>query len=265
MNKLKIVAQNLLQGMHLVDEVEKKKLFSKYWPSAYTEYYAKHKPDIVCFTEAPLDDKEGNSVFLDDFSEQLKLPHYKVYVNDASWLVEGKYYGMAILSRYEIENYESFNLPNPRLEVDHADGTHWIMHDKGAQKVTVEIGGKRINIFNLHYFPLFHFGRRIDEPEFHQIRADLAEILRPKKGEISIVAGDFNNKDVDLEKAFPEIFEGELLNTSVLFDGKEYPLYEGGETQLDHILYSEGLKFLGGTVESNFSDHVGLTTEFEIT
>lgn len=251
--------------MHFAGEVDKKDLFFKYWPSSYIEYYKETQSDIFCLAEAPLDDEKGNSTFLEAFSKALNLQYYKVYVNDKSWIVEGKWYGTVIFSKFPFISYESFNLPNPKLEVDHADGTHWIMHDKGAQKAQVEIGNTKINIFNLHYFPVHHFGKRIDDPELQPMRKSLAEILKPQKNEVSIITGDFNNKKVEIEQAFPEIFEGEQIKRAISFNPNDYFEKKGDPTQIDHILYSTTrLKLLDSKVEKSYSDHVGLTASFEI-
>ena len=266
MPHIKLAFQNMYQGMHFAGKNENGvDIFYKYNPSAYIEYFKDHKLDFLCLAEAPLDTKDGQSLFLDALSTTLDLPHYEAYVNEKSWVVEGKYYGTVILSRYAIDEYETFNLPNPKLEADQPDGSHWVMHDKGAQKAKVTIDGHTVNIYNLHYFPFGHFGRRMEEEEFHPIRQELANIVKPQTDEVAIVCGDFNNRGLEIEVAFPELFDNNLLERTISFiDFDESLARMADKTQVDHVLITSGISLVKGQPECNYSDHCGISVELEI-
>lgn len=263
--ELRVVFQNIYQGMLFAGEKENKSIFYKYNPSAYINYYRNFKPNIVCLAEVPFDDENGNGVFIEKFSKELGLSYLKTYVNEKSWIVEDKYYGTAIFSKFPIKHYESFNLPNPKLEIDHKDGTRWLMHDKGAQKFSIELEDLIVNVFNLHYFPFHHFNRKINEPEFENIRKALADILLPNQNEASLICGDFNNRGVEIEDAFTELFKNEELKRAITFNGVEFEQdFEGYGTQIDHILYTpKFLDLVSSKVEPAYSDHVGLSAIFK--
>lgn len=250
--------------MHFAGERDDVDIFYGYKPSKYIEWFTNNKPDVLCLAEAPLDDGEGNSVFLSELAQKLGGYEYKVYVNDKSWIIEDKHYGTVILSKYPILEYESFNLPNPKLEVEHPDGSHWVMHDKGAQKALIDMSGKKVTVFSLHYFPVHHFKRRIEEEDFIPIRKALAKALTPYEGSESIVCGDFNNRGIHVRKAFPELFESDELSLAVEFDRNEVePHYSGDGIQIDHILHSKGLEVANKQVEYTFSDHCALLVDFK--
>lgn len=263
---IKVVFQNLYHGMHFAGEYNSKDHFFKYNPSAYIDYYREFSPDIMCLAEIPLDNEVGDGIFLKKLSKELDLPNYKTYVNEKSWIVEDKYYGTAILSKFPITKYESFNLPNPRLEIDHPDGTHWIMHDKGAQKATLLINETETDVYNLHYFPFHHFNRKINEPEFKESRLKLSNILVSDSSRAALIAGDFNNKGLEIEEAFPELFESTNLRRAITFDRADFEEnFEGDNTQIDHILYTANkINLISSKVESNYSDHAGITATFSI-
>jgi endonuclease/exonuclease/phosphatase family metal-dependent hydrolase len=266
MNTLKIVFANVYQGLLYEGKVGEKDVFSKYWPEAYAKQYAEFDPDIVCLTEVPMDDKAGRSSFIADFAAQLGAVDIRTDVHDKSWLVEGKYYGNAIISKYALSNYQTLSLPHPHLEVDRPDGSHWVLHDKTVQSAEVQVGGTTLRIFNLHYFAYFLFEHNMNEEQFKPSRTAFIEQLKLADGIPTILAGDFNNGDDHLEIAYPELFEGKALTDSVVFDEGQFDeRYIGGKYQLDHILYSAGrFKVVDSAIIKDPSDHRGLYVEFSI-
>jgi endonuclease/exonuclease/phosphatase family metal-dependent hydrolase len=261
--QLNVVFQNIFHGMHFAQEMNGKNVFFKFWPSAYIDYYRPKLPNVVCLAEVPLDNENGESTFLNKFSDELELPYIKTYVNEKSWLVEDKWYGTSILSKFPITSYETFNLPNPKLEIDHKDGTHWVMHDKGAQKVTIKVNDSNVTVYNLHYFPFHHFNRKINEPEFDKIRSQLVDLLLTSDNPL-IICGDFNNRGVEIETAFRELFALGSLSKAITFSKKDFENnHEGADTQIDHILYSNNkFELLESSVEANYSDHCGIFAKF---
>src|SRR5690349_23091942 len=121
MHTVKVVFANLCQGLVYEGKKRRKDVFSKYWPSTYTSQYTALHPDIICLAEVPLDDEHGNSTFLQSFAQAVGAVTCRTDVHEKSWLVEGKYFGTAILSRYELRDYRTIELPNPRLEVKRPD------------------------------------------------------------------------------------------------------------------------------------------------
>jgi endonuclease/exonuclease/phosphatase family metal-dependent hydrolase len=259
--KMKILFANITHGFVYADDgsTSESMRFTKFSIPDYISYFKKHNPDILCLAETLLDDDQGNSSMVKDFSEALYLPFYKALGHEPSWIYVGKLYGMAILSRYPIETYEIFKLPNPKLEVDRPDGSHWIMHDKFAQYAELEVDGKKLNLFNLHYFPVHHFGKRMQDKDLSHIREELVSIFKGKNLKIpTIITGDFNNKGLPLEEAYPELFEENLFQETV----KVETTLCNGAYQLDHVLYTPGtIKLENAFAEKFISDHYALITE----
>ena len=266
MKTIKIVFANIYQGLLYEEKVGQKDVFSKYRPSVYVEQYSDLQPDIVCLAEAPLDDEEGNSKFIRDFTEKIGGVDARTDVRAQSWLLEDKYYGNAIISKLPIKDYRALNLPHPHLEYDRPDGDHWVMHDNAVQSGIINLGGFDIKLFNLHYFPYFFFGRNMNEPEFAESRQAFIDHLRLADGIPTILTGDFNNGDADLETAYPELFMDDALTDAVKFDESDFnERYVGGAYQLDHILYtSDKFKVINKQVITDHSDHKGLLVELSI-
>jgi endonuclease/exonuclease/phosphatase family metal-dependent hydrolase len=265
MHTIKIAFANISQGLVYEGKKGRKDVFSKYWPSAYQSQYVALHPDIVCLAEVPLDDERGSSSFLQSFAQAMGAVSCQADVHEKSWLVEGKYSGNAILSRFELSDYHVIKLPNPRLEVDRPDGQHWVLHDKSAQSATVHVDGQAISLINLHYFPFFLFRRKLNDAELAPSRAALVELLHLGSGVPAIVAGDFNNNDDELEVAFPEFFQGGGLETAVRFGPEQFDKLYCGRHQMDHILYTpQVFSVLEGQIIRDASDHRGIFAELEL-
>lgn len=266
MNSLKIAFANIYQGLIYEGKIGQKDTFSKYWPQAYAEQYAALNPDVVCLAEAPMDNAHGDSEFIANFAKLLGAVDVKTDIHDKSWLLAGKYYGNVILSKYPLKAYDTVKLPHPHLEVDRPDGSHWVLHDKTVQSAQLKLANTTINIFNLHYFPYFLFGRNMNEPEFAASRASFIDQLALDKHIPTILAGDFNNGDDHLEVAYPELFENKTLTDAVIFDEGQFDQrYVGGQYQLDHILYStNAFSLISSQVIQDPSDHRGLLAELTL-
>lgn len=263
--KFRVIFANIYQGMHFAGEKDGEDVFFGYQPHLYVELFKKLDPDILCLAEVPFDNQDGSGPFSSRLQEELGFISSKNYVSDQSWIIEDKFYGSAIFSKYKIVDYSVTPLPNPKLETDRPDGSHWVMHDKAVQKAVIQIDSKRLNVFNLHYFPFHHFGRSLIEDEFIDVRQKLADLVTSKNDEVSLITGDFNNKGNKLEMAFPELFGEGIFTEAIEFDrNKEEKYYEGDGIQVDHILFSPGLKIIHAEVNDNYSDHPTLIADFDI-
>lgn len=236
---LTVAFANICQGLICQGKKNDRDVFSKHWPSAYRDLYASIQPDVMCLAEVPMDDEQGNSKFLTEFSKQLGNFDFQADVHEKSWLIEGMYYGNAILSRYRLQDYRTLKLPNPRFEIDNPDGSHWVLHDKTVQGATISVGALPIHVFNLHYFAFHRFKHDMSEPELRPSRTAFVNQLRLADGHATIVTGDFNNGNNELEVAYPELFEDNLLTDAVKFGPDEIDEFYSSTHQLDHILYTK--------------------------
>ena len=213
-----------------------------------------------------MDDEDGNSSFIEEFAAATGATAYRANMLEKSWLVEGKYYGNAIVSKFPFKEYETFKLPNPGFEIDNPDGSHWFLHDKTVQSATVEISGASVRVYNLHYFPFHRFQHNLNEPALKPIREGLIERLRLQDDTPTILAGDFNNGDDHLHAAYPELFTGDKLVDAVQFSLEEFDdYYTSARFQLDHILYTKrSFALVTGQVIRDPSDHRGIVVDLKL-
>jgi endonuclease/exonuclease/phosphatase family metal-dependent hydrolase len=260
---MKVVFANVTHGFVYADDLEKPEgmVFRKFSIPDYVEYFRKLNPDILCLSEALIDDEDGNSEFVDVIAKATKLNHTKVLRSEESWIYVGKHYGMAILSRYPITSYGDFKLPNPKFEVTRPNGDHWILHDKYAQFAELDINGEKLNLFNLHYFPVHHFDKKIQSEKMKPYRKALSEFFTSKGFDRStIITGDFNDKGSTLQEVFPELFESGDLKEAIEVE----TTIQDGNDQLDHILYThDTLQLNEAKAEKFLSDHYSLVVQFE--
>lgn len=263
--KFKVAFANIYQGMHFAGEKDGEDVFFGYKPNLYAEYFTKLEADILCLAEVPFRDKDGNSDFLDKLQKNLGYSERKSFVSDDSWLVDGLFYGSSILSRFNFEKYQETKLLNPKLEAIN-NGVKWVMHDKTVQNALIQINGSLINLHNLHYFPFHHFGASLLDEKFTEIRRGFTELFKNDQTENLLIAGDFNNKGIEIEKAFPELFQEFELEEAIKFNRNDVEkYYEGDDIQVDHLLYTPAaFELVNSSVHDNYSDHPTLVAEFEV-
>jgi endonuclease/exonuclease/phosphatase family metal-dependent hydrolase len=259
---MRIISANVSQGFVYASGLKSSEgmIFRKFSIPDYVQYFKRNNPDILCLCEILIDDANGNSEFAETLSAECELPYYKVLKTETSWLYVGRYYGTAILSKYPIEDYEFFKLPNnPRFEINKPNGDHWILHDYYAQFARLNINNKKLNLFNLHYFPVHHFNHKLSDPEMKPSREALVEYLESKgNSNPTVITGDFNNKNDKLDSVFPELFNLGGLKECI---ETETSIVDGA-AQLDHILYSPAsLELKKGYAEKYLSDHYALIAD----
>lgn len=250
--------ENISGGLLMVGERHGDMSFEHLSLRKYITHFQENQPDILALSEVPMEKEDGASVMVERLVAALNLPYYRCSCQSRSHLEPDKYLGLAVLSKYCIEHYDSFYLPNPGLRVTKADGARWILFDKGVQQLTLNIQGRRLTVFNLHYFPFHHFHRQMNEAEFAGVRQELVEILLSRSHLPTIITGDFNNKGLHLQTAFPELFQHDQFRQAVEVETTVVGLRE----QFDHILYTPALlQVQRGFAEPNYSDHYAVIAD----
>jgi endonuclease/exonuclease/phosphatase family metal-dependent hydrolase len=252
---MKIIYSNISGGFIFAGKAYGEMLFSKVSIQNYIEYFREKDADIISLSEIHLEAKTSSQM-VEHIAKELGMPYHSSLALDSSHLDTSKQMGMAVVSRYPIINQEELLIPSPGIEVIRPNGEHWKMLDKGGQRVNLQIDNKLISIINFSYFPFHHFNRRLDEPEFSGLRQQLIGILLNKSGAAStIITGDFNNKNIKLDMAFPELFANNLFTEGV--EAKSTVV--GYDEQLDHILYqSQFYEASDQYAELNGSDHLAV-------
>ncbi len=262
---LNILFANVCQGLLYRGKDERNiAKFAGLAPEQYAMDIAAFSPDIVLCAEMLMDDRMGTSRMAKIIADRTNLPHTQHYVVDQCWdaPVKDKFFGLSILSRFPISDYEVTPLPNPKLEAQQPDGQHWIMHDKSVQRALFTLpDGETLRCFNLHAFPFHKFGRSMAEPAFATWRQEFAQLLTPKGGEKLICGGDFNNKDVPVETILADAFSAGHLRNVVAKDAPSVRIADEScaddyqAVTIDHILCSPDLSTGEAKIIYGQSDH----------
>lgn len=252
---MRIIYSNISGGFIFAGQTYGELLFRRVSLKDYIEYFREKDADIISLSEVHLEDKTGSQM-VEHIAKELGMPYYSALALDSSHLDTSKQMGMAIISRYPIVSQEELLIPSPGIEVVRPNGEHWKMLDKGGQRVNLEIGGTIVSIINFSYFPFHHFNRRLDEPEFSSLRQQLLQILlNENETNPTIITGDFNNKNIELGVAFPELFANDRLVEAV----EAKTTVVGYDEQLDHILYQpQFYQSSDQYAELNGSDHLAI-------
>lgn len=252
---MNIIYSNITGGLIFAGETYGEMLFSKVSTENYTDYFKTKNLDILSLSEVHLEAKTTSDM-VERMAQELDMPYHASLALSKSHLDTSKQLGMAVISRYPIVSQEEFIIPSPKIEVTRPNGDHWVMFDKGGQRVFLDVDGTKIAVVNFSYFPFHHFGRSVDEPEFSASRQQLLDVLlKNDEGAPTIITGDFNNKGHILKTAFAELFENNALDQAV--DVKSSVI--GYDEQIDHILYQpEYFAASDGYAEDNKSDHLAI-------
>jgi hypothetical protein len=244
---------NVLQGLKFTGTHYSETKIGGSGMDEYINLIKKHSSDILCVNELVLDDGK----MLDQLMEAGNYKYCSSCIDNKAWLVKDRYYGSAILSKFPITKQDSFELPNPKIEIDRPNGEHWILHDKIILQNLVTINGYEIYVSTFQYFPFHHFNRDITSVEFIDIRQKLAQVFQYEN---SIIAADFNHMGHGFNESFPEI-----INSGFIDSFKTKTTLVGESEQTDHIIYKgKHLKAINGTAVKTVSDHYYIETTFDI-
>lgn len=258
---MNVIYSNITGGMLFAGSTYGEMLFSKVSLESYIDYFKTKTIDVLSLSEVHLEDK-ATSAMVQRIAQALGMQHHASLALSNSHLDTSKQLGMAVVSRYPILEQEEFIIPSPKLEVTKPNGEKWTMFDKGGQRATLDVDGKEVELVNFSYFPFHHFGRRVDEPDFAELRQQLVDVLLgSSKNTPTIITGDFNNKGIELAKAFPELIQDNALEQAVKVDSTVI----GYNEQIDQILYQPAhFSSTSGFAENNGSDHLAIGATLQL-
>ncbi len=257
---MRVTFNNAMQCIALFDEVHGTGNPADFYnPDAFVNVFKRINPDILCLAEVPFETDTGQSYFIDALSKQLGLSFSHSVIGDQSWLNEGKWYGLSVLSRWKIQNYRVVTFSNPQLTTRWHNGKTYALHDKHAQLCDIITPLGSVEIINLHGFPFHKFKRRIQE--FPTVLSEIEQLLTGSDRPL-IVCGDFNNKANPIEELFPNSIGPTSLRNTVRFSMNDY-FPEEINGQIDHILCDRRFLLEKTSVEKGLSDHPILTVDLE--
>lgn len=145
--------------------------------------------DIICFQEAITSGDNGK--FLETVKNELGYEYLSYFELSSAHIDETTMMGVAILSRYQIIDYQRILLSNPHLEIQKGDNIIY-SDDKGFLCVEIIYKGKNIRVLTGHMLPFHSFGS--DSALHKDVYVEMYSKIKPYcKGIPSIICGDFNS------------------------------------------------------------------------
>lgn len=227
---------------------------------ALPQFFTHQRPGVLCLAEVPMDE-HGHSPAAEQLADACGLEHRQIDLLHPSHVAsEGGYLGLAVLSRFPITSSELVTFTDLGLNRSGA-----VPHTKGVQRVQLQVGRSSdgtLEVCNLHLPAVQIFGRRIDDPAFGSLRDELAEAISAGASPVSlrrtVVTGDFNNRDVPLQNAFPGLLIGDQLREALTTRSTVLGVRNA---QSDHILISNDLAVAGARAWWTTSDHAVLVAD----
>src|ERR1700736_4068631 len=103
--ELRVIFENISGGLVTAGKVHGEMVFSRLSLKEYILYFKKQAPDILSLSEVHMEDENGTSEMVQKIADELNLPYYKCYTQSPSHLDTDKYLGLAVLSKYHMEDY----------------------------------------------------------------------------------------------------------------------------------------------------------------
>lgn len=215
--------------------------------------------DVACLQEVSFFDEEENK-FISRISEASGLPYFEYFCVSRSHIFENAGLGLAILSRYKIENFSCIELLNPKgLYLIDKKGEKIKSHEKAFVKAEVEVNGSRISIANGHLTPFWLFNRQGTETMFRDLHIQIYEIFNSLESQPAIICADMNVENIT--ESFPYISKMYDFVPTIVCETKKSN--NVGHVRGDQIFLSKYLnKFHSKALWTRSDHHMCLTEVF---
>lgn len=243
-NRVKIATWNISGGVsketdeNIYFDQEKSSEIDETFLNDISRIINEEKIDIICFQEIITTERIH---YIDKIVEKTNLKNSCSFELSECNLVKDANAGIAILSKYPINESSSKLFTNPKLSKTTSSGVTCSTYDKGCLVANIQAGDKSINVITNHGFPF----RRFDSaPEANiDIFAEFYDIIRDYN-EV-VVTGDFNAENI--MKLLPNANErlAELFGEVTTTDGKRF----------DNILIDKKFKMIDKKLIKSKSDH----------
>jgi endonuclease/exonuclease/phosphatase family metal-dependent hydrolase len=201
--------------------------------------------DIVCFQEIIT---TASVAYIQKIAEATHLKHFEAYELSPCNLVENTNCGVAIMSRFPIDNSVKGMFPNPRLSKTTSSGNTYYTFDKGYICSTINVNGNKLKVFTHHGFPFRRFNSTPEAnlPVFEHFN----NVLISENPDI--VTGDFNAESfMELINILSQEYQ-KTTNEVTTVDGKKF----------DNVLIKKDKNF-SSKLKKLLSDHYIVITTIE--
>jgi len=210
-------------------------------------------PDVMTLQEIHGDNNYNQASII---AKALGCEYLTCQMLSPSHLNENYNLGVAIISRFPMQNLCQGLFKNPKLSISRPNGSIWKTHDKGFVSSTISINNIPVEVFSTQLMPLHRFEQSVDSEVAKVVYRDIDTKLRPREGAY-LIGGDFN---IDLERIadyFPQISaHGEEVEQSA-------PTFANGK-RYDHVLFG-GIQLISSRVDDDvLTDHYPIISQFEL-
>ena len=202
--------------------------------------------DIICFQEI-ITTKEINYISM--IMDKTKLKYETHFELSPCHVVENTECGLAILSKYPINNSIKQLFTNPMLSKTTSSGKTYYTFDKGFLLSTIDINNNTISILTHHGFPFRRFNSTPEENKQVFIEFDnYIKELNP-----TIITGDFNSENFIDMMPYTKNNYIKTINEITTDDGMKF----------DNILLKNNLIYRERIIKS-LSDHFIVINEITL-
>ena len=144
--------------------------------------------DVICFQEIITTERIQ---YIKQICDKTNLKHYDFYELSESNIIKDTNCGVAVLSKYPLEETKKELFPNPNLTKTTKSGNTYYLYNKGYMIVELLINNIKIRLLTHHGFPYGVFDSTPeDNPSVFAFFDDVIQKYDP-----DIITGDFNAND----------------------------------------------------------------------
>ena len=201
--------------------------------------------DIICFQEIITTERIN---YIKRIMDNTNLKYEEHFETSPCHLVENAEMGIAILSKYSIEDSIKKMFTNPRLSKTTSSGNTYYSFDKGLLITKVNVNGSYISVLTHHGFPFRRFNTTPDDNKKVFIEFD----NYIKEFNPDVVTGDFNAETFIDMMDYTRNNYIKTINEVTTDDGKKF----------DNILLKNSN--YSSKIIKSLSDHFMIVSEIEI-
>lgn len=202
--------------------------------------------DVICFQEIITSERIN---YINRIMESTNLKYEEHFETSPCHLVENTEMGVAILSKYPIEDSIKKMFTNPRLSKTTSSGNTYYTFDKGLLISRINVNGSYITILTHHGFPFRRFNSTPEENR--DVFVEFDNYI--KKYNPDVVTGDFNAENyIDMMDYTRDNYI-KTIDGITTDDGKKF----------DNILLRGNFNYSSKIIKS-LSDHFMVISDIEI-